>query len=444
MHPPATRAHELSVGQQALWFLHQLAPDSSAYNVSVAVNLHFPVDVARMAAAVRTTVSGHRMLNCVFRSSGGEIRRLSGVLGAEPVLEVHELAMSDREVHRFALRLAQRPFRLDRNLPIRVALLRRPGRPDILLMAAHHITMDDISQTLIMQQILAGYAGGPARADRVVTDTGADFDDFVRRQRRYLGTPRADAARTYWHRELAGAADAGDLPTDLARPAVYRFAGSEIDLELPVDVMAGVRKAAAARNATVFSYLFTAFQVLLYRFSAQTDLLVGYPVTLRQGRRFRDSIGYFVNTLPCHVRVGPADSFDSLLHRTGRKVLAGLVHRDYPFALMARQVEARREPDRAGLISAMFAMMSDGQEPGGRVERFGLDVSEYDLPQQRGQFDVTLQVVRHAAGAQLKYNTSLFTAETARNLADGYVDLLRSVTAGTLPLRLRDLAGKGA
>src|SRR4051812_21960602 len=82
MHPPATRptpvatgGHELSLGQEALWFFQQLAPDSGAYNVSGAINLHFPVDVTRMAAAVRTTVSGHGMLNCLFRSTAGEVRR---------------------------------------------------------------------------------------------------------------------------------------------------------------------------------------------------------------------------------------------------------------------------------------------------------------------------------------------------------------------------------
>jgi hypothetical protein len=444
----ATTGRALSVGQEALWFLQQLAPDSSAYNVSVALNLHFPVCVARMTTAVRATVSAHSMLNCVFRPSGGEIRRLFGALGTAPVLEVHELAMSDQEVHRFALELAQRPFRLDQQLPIRVALLRRDGRPDILLMAAHHIAMDDISQMLVMRRILAEYAAESAGGERVATDVGADFDEFVRRQREYLASPRADAARAYWRRELERAADTGDLPTDLPRPAVYRFAGSEIDLELPVEVMADVKRAAAAQNATAFVYLFSVFQLLLYTFSGQTDFLVGYPVTLRQGRRFRESIGYFVNTLPLHARVDPDGSFSSVLDRTGKKVLAGLIRRDYPFALMARLVEMRREPNQAGLLSAMFAMTSDGPEetssatpvPGGRVERFGLSVSECHLPQQQGQLDLTLQVVSHAAGAQLKYNTSLFTAETARNLADDYVDLLRSATSGTLPPRLRELS----
>jgi hypothetical protein len=459
MHPPVTRStsaastgRELSLGQEALWFLQQLAPDNSAYNVSAALSLHFPVDVARMTSAVQATVSMNSMLNCVFRSTSGEIRRFSGVAGTDRVLEVHELAMDDLGVRRFALELAQRPFRLDQQLPIRVALLRRDGGSDILLMVAHHIAADFASQLLLLREVLAGYAAESAGAERVGTDTGADFDEFVRQQRKYLESRRADAARTYWRGELERAGDTGELPTDLPRPDVYTFAGSEVDFTLPADVMADVKRTAAAQNTTAFVYLFSAFQLLLYMFNGQTDHLIGYPVTLRRGRQFRESIGYFVNTLPFHARIDPDDSFDSLLRRTGKKLLSGLMHRDYPFALMPRLVEMRREPNRAGLISTMFVMTSDIPDdpgsaalvPGDRVELAGLSVSEFYLPQQQGQFDMTLQVAHHAAGAQLKYNTSLFTSETARDLAEDYVDVLRSATGGTLPPRLCEVSGRRA
>src|SRR5580692_8397749 len=134
MHPSHARpaSTELTVAQQALWFLHQLAPDSSAYNVSVAVNLHFSVDAAAMASAAERTVSAHAVLNCVFRSAGHEIRRYEGAAaGVAPAFEVHELPAGEASVLTFAQGLAQRPFRLDRQLPVRVALLRRAAGPDV-------------------------------------------------------------------------------------------------------------------------------------------------------------------------------------------------------------------------------------------------------------------------------------------------------------------------
>jgi hypothetical protein len=429
-------ACELSPGQEALWFLQQLAPDSSAYNCSGAMNLHFPVDIGIMAQAVRRVVRGQRLLTSVFRSAGGQVRRQPTDAGHS--LEVHEPAGNDSAVRAFALGLTQQPFRLDREPPIRVALLRRDSSPDILLITAHHIVVDNVSSLLIVQEILAEYAAISAGRERAVRDTTADFDEFVRKQRNYLGSPQADAAREYWRAELAEFPDQ-DLPTDLARPVRYQFTGAEIDFELTQADMAAVTDAAAERKTTSFAYLFALFQRLLSDYSGQHDFVIGYPVTMRPGKRFRESIGYFVNTLPFRARVDPGVSFDVLLQRTGKSLWRGLMHREYPLAMMPGLVDIPRRPDRAGLIPVMLAVSgSDTDDPftsalerGLPAAHAGLTVSEFYLPQQLGQFDLTIQVQRHAAGARarLKYNTSLFTAETAQSLADRYVALLRSITA---------------
>jgi len=435
--PP--RSHELSLGQEALWFLQQLAPDSNAYNVSAALNLHFPVDVAKLSAAVERVVTRHSLLDCVFRSSGRAISRCASDL-AGPILDVHELGGADDSVvHAFAKDLAQRPFRLDRQRPIRLALLRREVGQDILLIAAHHIVVDNVAQLLVFQEIFAEYAGRPTGAE---PDTGADFDEFVRRERVLLASSRADAARAYWRGELANLPDTGDLPTDRPRPQVYTFAGSEIDFELPPGLMIEVEKAAAAQSTTVFVYLFSAFQLLLHRFGGQNDFVIGCPVTLRSSRRFRDSIGYFVNLLPFRARVAPGSSFDAVLRRTGAKLWSGLAHREFPFAQIPRLVDLPRDPSRAGLISTMFVMIAGSPDDplsalvlqDRRAEYAGLTVSEFYLPQQQGQFDLTLQVLRHGSAARvhLKYNTSLFTEETARGLSREYTDLLRSAVRGEM------------
>jgi hypothetical protein len=443
--PASARAggHRLTVGQEALWFLQQLAPESSAYNVSGALNLHFRPDVDVLTAAVQRMVSRHSMLNCLFQLTGQEVRRRPGTaIGADPVLDLHDVAEGDQEAGELAATLARRPFRLDREPPIRVALLRRRNDPDILLVAAHHIVADNISQVLVFREILDEYAALSAGTTHTPEDTGGGFDEFVHRQRKFLSSSRAAAARDHWRDELAGLPDGGGLPTDRPRPPAYRFTGAEIDFMLSPDVLAGAARDAAVERSSLFVYLHAVFQLLLHRFSGQTDLLVGYPATMRVNRRFQNAIGYFVNLLPYRVRIEQGDSFGTVLRRTAEKTWRGGLHREYPHPLMPRLVAARPDPGRAGLIETMFVMTGGGAGdalsalvlPGERDTYAGLTVSEFYLPQQQGQFDLTLQVLRHgsAARAHLKYNTSLFTADTARGLSGEYLDLLRSAIRGRL------------
>lgn len=455
MHPPATQktftpAHgrELSLGQEALWFLQRLAPYSGAYNVAAAVNLHFAVDAAVMASAAARLVSGHTGLNCVFRFAGGEVRRYPcDTAGIGSLFEVHELSTGDRATREFAAELARHPFELDRRLPVRVALLRRENDPDILLVVAHHIAVDNISHQLLAREILAAYTALTAGAEYTIADTGADFDEFVIEERRFLESPRAISARRYWRGELESVPRGNGLPTVRPRPAVYRFAGSQIEFAVPQGMFADVMGAASALNSTAFAYLFSVFQLLLYAFGGHTDFVIGYNVTLRSAKRFRESIGYFVNTLPLYARVDPDGSFGTLLARTSEKLWRGLMYRDYPFALMPRLIDVKRDPSQAGLISVLFVMNGANRTDqsfapsGHRGELAGLPVSDFHLPQQQGQFDLTLQLTRHGPDmtAVLKYNTSLFPPETARGLAREFTALLTAAVGGVLPPRLGDV-----
>jgi len=443
--PASARAggHPLTVGQEALWFMQRLAPESSAYNVSGALNLHFPVDVDVLTAAVQRVVSRHGMLNCLFQLTGQEVRRHAGAaIGADPVLGRYDVAEGEEEVGELVSAIARRPFRLDREPPIRVAVVRRTSDPDVLLVAAHHIVADNVSQVLVFREILDEYAALAAGTTHTPEDIGEGFDEFVRRQQKFLASPRAAAARDHWREELTGLPDGGGPPAGGPRPPTYRFTGAEIDFMLPPDVLASAADAAAAKRLSLFVYLHAVFQLLLHRFSGQADFLIGYPATMRANRRFRNAIGYFVNLLPYRVRIEQGDSFDAVLRRTAEKTWRGGLHREYPYPLMPRLIAARPDPSRAGLVETML-VMTDGTPgdplaalilPGERATYAGLTVSEFYLPQQQGQFDLTLQVLRHgaAARAHLKYNTSLFTADTASGLSAEYLDLLRSATRGRL------------
>ena len=444
--PPAAGG-ELTLGQEALWLIQNLDPDCAAYNVTAALRLHFPVDAAVLESAVRATLSGHTLLGSVFDcDDAGRISRRPAA-GA-PVLERYEPDLGEDELRAYAAELSRRPFRLDRELPVRVALLRPRSGPDILLTTAHHIVADYISQLLICRQILSRYAALRAGGEYAAQDTGAAFEGFARQQRAYLASPRADRARQFWQRELQGAQHAA-LPADLPRPAVYRPEGAEVDLVVPPDLAAGLGEAVAARNVTVFAYLLSVFELLLHRFGGRSDFVVGYPVTQRQGEQLREAIGFFVNTLPLRVRIDPGDSFDAVLRRTSARLWRGLMHRDLPFSLLPALTDLPRDPSRPGLVAALFVLNEPGEddpiatalEHDRLVEYEGLRAEGYYLPQQQGQFELTLQVTRHARAlrAKLKYNTSLFTERTARRLAEEYLRLLRSAVSDTLPPDLHEL-----
>ncbi|WP_196806797.1 condensation domain-containing protein [Micromonospora sp. CNB394] len=432
----------LSPGQESLWFLQRLVPDCSAYNMAVGVNLHFAVETDRMAEAVARTIREHGLLRSVYRLEGDEIRRVPAAEATPaPWAVVDCVGVDDEALRRLAVELTRRPFRLDRELPVRLHLLHRAG-PDVLLLTAHHLIVDDIGHLAVLRAVLSAYGGRDA--DGPIDD----YDEFVARQRDQLAAPRARAAEKYWRAELAGLespAPLGHLP----RPSDYRYQGAEVVLDLQRDLMAAVRDAAARENVTTFVYLMTVFQLLLYRFTGRTDFLVGYPVTQRSSRRFANSIGYFVNPLPLRATIDPQESFQAVLRRTNKRFWSGLLHREYPSALIPRLIGTRLDRRLPGLVSVLFGMstevpddlMNPGVRPGSRLRLAGLDVSRFDFPEQLGQFDINVLVTRLGDTTRLrfKYNDSVLDDDVAAELAGGYGQLLAAATGSALPFPLRGL-----
>ena len=61
----------VSQGQAALWFLHQLAPESPAYNVGFAARIRSRVDVPAMQRSLQHLVARHASLRTTFPERNG-------------------------------------------------------------------------------------------------------------------------------------------------------------------------------------------------------------------------------------------------------------------------------------------------------------------------------------------------------------------------------------
>lgn len=448
--PGASRAGT-TFEQRALWYIQTLEPTCAAYNSALALELHFSVDVASLEKAVRSVVADHGVLRSVFRSDSlGEVHRYH--LAEPPEIPCFEVSPDDLrrdELFDVMSALSKRPFRLDREPPFRAVLFPGKTAPDHLLVVMHHIAADAFAHVQVVQEILQRYAS-VTRDERIrPVDAKPEPIGIAERQRAYLASHRAQEDREYWREELAGLSGYLELTPDLPTPPAYRYEGAEVPLDLGLDLLDAVEDAAAAADVTSFAYLISVYQVLLYRFSGQCDFVVGYPVSSRRGTLDRHAIEFFAALLPLRCRIDADAGFDRVLRETWTRLSGGLRHRAFPHALLPWPAELVRDPRRPGPVTALFAYAEFPEShplagilvPGRRVEIAGLTVSSPGMPQQHGQFELAWDLERgpQFVQAQLKYNTSLFTRETAQRMSTEYTALLHAAVAGKLPASLSEL-----
>jgi hypothetical protein len=412
-----TTEHPLSVGQEALWFLYGMRPDDGAFNGATPIRIHCRVDADRLGRALRMVAERHSMLRSTFASrSAGPVRLVDDdrvppldVRAAEDATEAGIAALVEE--------LANRPFHLEKDVPFRFTLIPTGAAESVLVLTAHHIAMDVTSQMVLLRDLLREYAA-LGRGARGELPAAADYDEFVADEQALLAGPRRARAEAYWRELCLPLPPDLALRTDRPGPAAAPTANATERVSYGPDFSDRLDAAARSAGVTPFVYLFTLFQVQLYRETRQDDFLLGYTASSRLRPRSRNTVGYLVNTPPYRVRLHPDATFTEVLHGCRQQLGAAVAHLAYPYAMLPALLRAPRARDRAPLVQVLFNFL-----PAKPVDLSVEDAPVSLLPgcSPPGGYDLIVEAVQRRDGSavSIQYKTHLFDAGTVRAMACG-------------------------
>jgi amino acid adenylation domain-containing protein len=435
-------SHPAAHGQRALWFLHQSHPGSAAYNVVFSARVRSPIDLQALRRSFQALVDRHPSLRTTFREeSDGLVQRVHGCM---PVcFNVHDRPGIDlptlrKEIHE----ASQAPFNLQNGPLLRVDLFTRWADDQILLFTVHHIAADGWSLFLLLEDLRRIY---PAERDGVAPPPPRpvhDILEFARWQEAMLAGPEGQAHEAYWLSKLAGVLTPLSMPTDRARPISLSERGASLPIDLGAELSNAVRTLAAREGATPFVVLLTAYQVLLHRYTGQQEVIVGSPTYGRDRADFADVVGDFINMIPLKAAFHDDPPFRELLARTRQAVVEGIQHQDYPFPLLVEKLQPDRDFSRTPVFQTVFVLQKFKQVAGledlithtesdVRAEFGGLVLEPFPIPQQEGQFDLSVELAEKDGVLRgvIKYNTDLFDVSAMRRLSSNYATLLGSIVA---------------
>ncbi|MBM3854057.1 MAG: amino acid adenylation domain-containing protein, partial [Verrucomicrobia bacterium] len=425
----ATTTWPLSAGQEALWFLHQTDPTSAAYHTAFALWLRGPLDAGALIRALRRLVARHAALRLRFTvENGAPAQLVPGHLMFE-IGQVEADGWTDGELAERVAADYARPFDLAAGPPARATLFARRADEHVLLCTIHHVAGDAWTNWVLLDELRQFYGGERTGRSVELPRLEASYGDFVRWQRAALAGEEGERWWEYWRGQLAGELPALALPADFPRPAVLVPRGDAVPLDLPPGLMAGVSSLARSQGATPFAVLLAAFHAFLNRHSGQDDIIVGTPTVGRSRPEFAGLAGYFVNPVPMRARLSGRFPFVALLAAVRQGALSALAHADLPLPVLVDRLRLPRDPARSPLFQTLFVYQKPPPAASGgaaRAEWGGLNVGEFPLVQMAGQFELMLEIFE-GAGASLKYQTSLFSAETARRMARRFRVLLEGI-----------------
>ncbi|WP_410870092.1 amino acid adenylation domain-containing protein [Nocardia sp. A7] len=440
----------LSPAQQRMWVLNQLDPDSSAYNIAIALRLTGDLDVEAMRRALADVVERQESLRTRYPADAEGPRQvivgIDTATPAMPLIDTEDGAPLRDRINE----LAGTGFDLTRQAPLRVGLFRLDSRVGIapvhvVVLVVHHISADGASMAPLAADLVAAYSARVSGGTSTQPPLAVQYADFALWHRELLGSGSDSVAARqirYWSETLAGAPDALELPTDRPRPAVQTMRSDDVDFAIDEQTHRALVEFAAAHNVSVFMVVHAALAVLLARLGGTGDIVIGTPIAGRGEAALDDLVGMFVNTLALRTPVDPGTGFRQLLATVRTADLDAFGHADVPFEQLVTALDPTRSTAHHPLFQVSLSLQNFIEPV---LELPGLRFEVEDFDRRSSAFDLTLDLRERfgetgPAGIEgvLTYATDLFDATTVTAFATRWRQVLTTVLTD-IDIRLADI-----
>jgi amino acid adenylation domain-containing protein len=407
----AEGAYPASSAQRRLWFVDHLDNGNIAYNIGASRQLREEIDPDAMRRALDALVRRQGALRTVFREDHGEI--IQWVKPFEPqTLEVVDLSTLPQEAligeaARLSEAEAKAPFDLAQGPLYRVKLVKLRPNHFLLLFTLHHIISDGWSLGIFVEELEQLYRAYAEGREPLIAPLPLQYGEYAQSEQRRLQGAELNRLLDYWRTRLSGAPQLLELPTDRPRPPRQTFKGDSFRFELSVELSEALRLFARREQATLYMALFSAFAVLLHRYSGQDDIVIGTPLANRETPELERLIGLFVSTLAIRSQFSDEITPRQLLAQVKENVLGGQAHQDLPFDKLVEVLKPERSMAWSPIFQVTFALQNTPL------------ASAFDVTTSAAMYDLCLFCWDEPTGIRcvVEYSTDLFDRATIERMS---------------------------
>jgi amino acid adenylation domain-containing protein len=432
---PVSRDEDLplSFAQQRLWFLHQLSPDSTAYNLLEALRLEGALNLVALEQSLTELIRRHEILRTTFPMVDGKpVQRIAPPSTVTWQIEDLQGLSTEEQTAQFrqmAIAAALKPFDLAGEPLLQFTLLKLSPYSYILLLKMHHIIYDGWSLSIFFGELSRLYEAFTQGLPSPLAELPIQYADFAVWQRQWLTGEVLDRQLNYWREQLAGLTPILELSTDYPRPPVQTFQGGVECFQLDRHLTQRLKQLSQESDATLFMTLLAAFLVLISRYSGQLDLVVGSPIANRNSKSVEPLMGFFANTLALRGNLSGNPTFREFHEQVRQTTLSAYAHQDLPFEMLVEKLQLDRDLSRNPLVQVLFSLQNTPQSSSNLS---GLIIENMPLPLDvRARFDLEVNYWEIPGGLEgvWCYNSDLFDATTITRIGEHFQTLLQAIVA---------------
>ncbi|HEX3045793.1 MAG TPA: D-alanine--poly(phosphoribitol) ligase subunit DltA, partial [Bacillota bacterium] len=437
--------YPLSGAQKRLWILSQFDQGTVAYNEYVAYRVSGNLQLEAFQAAVEGLVSRHESLRTVFVMVAGEPRqKVLPWLPLEEIfsfVDVRTVPGQEHYLNQVIAREKNEPFDLETGSLMKLRLYWTGNRQYLLTLGTHHLISDGWSDQIIFHDLLVLYQAYSHSRNNPLPDLKIQYKDYAAWLNRQLSGGDLNRHRDFWLSQFQDPIPVLQLPSFKTRPTVQTFRGGMMEIDLPAEAYQALNSLTRENNTTLLVTLLSLLNLLFYKYSQATDIILGTTLADRANPELEDQVGLYINTLAIRTRFNPEESFRDLLLKVKDITYQAMEHRIYPFDQLVDDLKLKPDLGRSALFDVLAevlnftnlrsttALLEDPTDP--------LEVEPVPVDYETSLVDLTIYITELGGSATftVRYNADIFEPDQIDFLGKHFLQLLKSVIANPqLPL----------
>ncbi|MFE3577360.1 amino acid adenylation domain-containing protein [Lysinibacillus sp. NPDC059133] len=404
-----------SAVQKRMFVVSQLEEESITYNIPYLLEMEGELDTVKLQKAIYQLLQRHETLRTSFETIGDELHQK---INDDVELLIESLELGEQNINNIALDFVK-PFNLSNAPLLRVKLIKVNSNQHILMIDIHHIISDGLSMNIFLKDLATFYSGEKLEPLKI------QYKDFSNWQNNFIQSKGIKNQEKYWLKHISDY-EPLRLPLDYSRSYNQPFEGETINFELDSEIVKRLKVFSKNNEVTLYTLLLAAFNVLLYRYTDEADIVVGSLVAGRNNGDLNNVIGMFVNTVALRNQPEGNKNFSDFLLEVKENVLKAHENQDYPFDKLVKKLGIKRELNRNPLFDTMFILQNTITD---FVEFEGLKTQTYPYKSRISKFDITLSAEEHMSKLlfEIEYSNQLFKKDTIERMVGHYQNILKTV-----------------
>ncbi len=419
--------------QKKFWYVEQMNPNSIAYNISGYVHFKGKLNTGCLKAALSEVIKREEALrSCFVEKNGSLVVQLKEVDVDTIYQERNCTAREYDEVEREKMMVEEGriPFALEKGDLIRLVCYQFSETDWIGQIVMHHIVSDGYSSGVIIKELLSIYEQLVEKRYRGMVAPEIQYYDYVMYENRQIRDNKYQDQLNYWVESLSGSVMKCEIPSDFQVKDVVTYQGDRVLFHIPQELKEKIETLAKKNNVTNFCILMSALKILLHKYLAQDDIIVGTPVLGRNSQECQELVGCFINMLPVRSVIHQEAKVVDFIKSENNNILNGLKNQEVPFDYIVEQMKVEKDIYSSPIYQVVFSYEANAIRD---IHIKDLEIEFSELNLQTAKVDLALEVNDRENGfeAWFEYKSNKFARERVEKIAEYYLLLLEKIVSVT-------------